>query len=62
MPELYTVMELARVLKVSERTVWTWVAEGRWPEPDVKVSRKCSRWTRQSVEKFFKKNVQIGAD
>jgi excisionase family DNA binding protein len=40
---LLTVQEVGRLLRVSKRTVWRWVAQGRLPAP-VRYSKTCVRW------------------
>jgi excisionase family DNA binding protein len=46
---LLTVQEVANVLKLSKRTVWRWVAQGRLPTP-VRYSRTCVRWKASAIQ------------
>jgi prophage regulatory protein len=49
---LLTVHELADRLRVSRRTIWRWVAQGRLPVP-VRYSRTCVRWKASVVEAYL---------
>jgi excisionase family DNA binding protein len=46
--QLLTVEEVADLLKVCQRTVWRWVAQGRLPAP-LRCSRRCVRWRASAV-------------
>jgi len=48
---LLDVKDVAKLLRVSVRTVWTWRDMGRLPAP-VKIGR-CVRWRRQDVEEWI---------
>jgi len=50
-PTLLTVKDVAKMLTVSVRTVWTWRDMGRLPAP-VRIGR-CVRWRRQDIEKWI---------
>ena len=49
---LLTVEEVADLLKVSKRTVWRWVAQGRVPAP-VRYSKTCVRWKASAVQAYL---------
>jgi excisionase family DNA binding protein len=49
---LLTTKELARVLKVSSRTVWRWLALKRLPEP-IRYSRSCIRWRTSTIQAYL---------
>ena len=49
--ELLAVADLARLLKVSTRTIWTWHSAGRLPSP-VKVGR-IVRWRAADVDAWL---------
>lgn len=46
---LYTVADVARILDVTERTVWKWTAEGRLPEP-IKMGERWTRWRKEEID------------
>jgi excisionase family DNA binding protein len=50
--ELLTVREVAELMKVSRRTVWRWVAQGRLPIP-VRYSRTCVRWKASIMRAYL---------
>jgi predicted DNA-binding transcriptional regulator AlpA len=49
---LLTVQDVARLFKVSRRTIWRWVAEGRLPEP-IRYSRLCVRWPSSVIRPYL---------
>jgi prophage regulatory protein len=50
--ELLTVNDLIALLKISRRSVWRWVAEGRLPQP-VRYSATCVRWKASVIETWL---------
>lgn len=48
---LLDVKEVAGLMGVSRRAIWTWADDGTFPEP-LKFGR-LRRWHRDSVEKFL---------
>jgi excisionase family DNA binding protein len=50
--QLLTVREVADLMRVSRRTVWRWVAQGRLPGP-VRYSRTCVRWKASVVRAYL---------
>jgi prophage regulatory protein len=50
--EMLTVRQLASLLKVSRRTIWRWLAQGRLPTP-VRYSRTCVRWKASTVRRYL---------
>lgn len=51
-PPLMSVREVAALLGVHRRTVWTWSGSGKMPAP-VRVGAKVVRWRRRDVEKWL---------
>ena len=49
-PLLVDVKEVARLLGVGERTVWSKVASGAMPQP-VRIGKLC-RWVRTDIEEW----------
>jgi len=47
---LLRVEEVARMLNISTRSVWTDVAAGRLPRP-IKLGAKTTRWRRRDIER-----------
>ena len=50
--QLLTVREVAKLLKVSRRTVWRWRAQGRLPAP-IHCSKTCVRWKASVLQAFL---------
>ena len=48
----YTVSDVARLLDVTERTVWAWSASGRLPRP-VRIGASWTRWAKGSIDSFL---------
>jgi prophage regulatory protein len=48
---MLTVRQLASLLKLSPRTIWRWLAQGRLPKP-VRYSRTCVRWKASSIRAY----------
>ena len=46
------IAELARLLDISTRTIWRYVAIGRLPEP-VRFSKVCVRWKAEEVQQYI---------
>ena len=44
------IADLARLLDLSTRTIWRYVAIGRLPEP-VRFSKVCVRWKAEEVQR-----------
>ncbi len=49
---LLTVAEVARIHRVSKRTIWRWVANKRFPEP-IRYSKKCVRWKATEIQAYL---------
>jgi len=47
-PVMIAARDVARLLSVSERTIWQWAADGHLPRP-VKIGRVV-RWHRQTID------------
>lgn len=47
----FNVNQVAVRYGVSEQTIWSWMRQGRFPQP-LRISRKCSRWTEGMLEEF----------
>jgi excisionase family DNA binding protein len=52
--EFWSPQQLAKLLGVSRRTVWSMVARGDLPRP-LRVSRSLVRWTRSDVAAFIER-------
>lgn len=50
-PELFTVDDVARLLRVSRRTVFRMRARGLLPPP-VRMSRRIVRWLRSDLQQY----------
>lgn len=50
--EFLTVRQVARRLDISPRTVWRWVAVGRFPAP-LRIGPKFVRWRRDDLERYL---------
>ncbi len=46
---LLTIIDICRIFSIKQRTVHTWVAVGRLPEP-IRLSSSVVRWRRKDVE------------
>ena len=42
--KLYAVRDVANVLGITPRTVWRWVENKEFPEPDIKKGDQFLRW------------------
>jgi prophage regulatory protein len=51
--QLLTIQEVADLLKVSKRTVWRWLRQGRLPVP-IRCSERCIRWQASVVRAYLK--------
>lgn len=49
---LMTGVEVAKALRVTRRSLSSWVREGRFPKPDVTVSATVKRWRRGTVRSW----------
>ncbi|SFM41629.1 transcriptional regulator, AlpA family [Marinobacter pelagius] len=47
----YTIDEVSSRYKVSTKTIWRWVREGRFPRP-VKVGPGTTRWREEDLQAF----------
>jgi prophage regulatory protein len=50
--QLLTVEEVMKLLRVSRRTVWRWLAEGRLPRP-LRPTCVCTRWKASDIRKYL---------
>jgi len=50
--QLLTVEEVMNLLRVSRRTVWRWVAQGRLPRP-IRPTCVCTRWKASDIWKYL---------
>jgi excisionase family DNA binding protein len=50
--QMITVQQLANLLKVSRRTIWRWLSQGRLPGP-VRYSRTCVRWKASAIRSYM---------
>jgi predicted DNA-binding transcriptional regulator AlpA len=51
-PDLLTVRDVARRLRISERTVWRWTALGLLPLP-VHPHSRSTRWRAIDIERYL---------
>lgn len=51
-PRLLKLSDVANRLDVSRRTIWRWLALGRFPRP-IRFSGVCVRWRSEDVEAFI---------
>ncbi len=51
---LMTVLDVAALLGISDRTVWLWTHSGRLPKP-VKLTPRVVRWRRSDLQHFLDK-------
>ncbi len=56
-PELLTASEVARVLRISERSVWRLCADGKLPSP-LHVGG-AARWKKSDIEEWFQRATEI---
>lgn len=59
MPVLYRAVDVAELLKVSKRTLWTWVAEGKWPDPDIRRGARFRRWSLQVIQRAVRSRPKV---
>lgn len=54
--ELFSVSEVARILSVSERTVWSLVKKKELAQPyTLPGTKSCRRWFRFDIEQYLDK-------
>jgi excisionase family DNA binding protein len=58
-PKLINAEELARLLDVSERTLWRLLSGGKLPQP-VRIGRN-TRWRLEEVSDWIQKGCPAGA-
>jgi predicted DNA-binding transcriptional regulator AlpA len=56
--QLLTAQEVADLLKVSRRTVWRWLAQGRLPPP-IRCSQRCPRWKASVLRAYLEELSNI---
>ncbi|XZE56141.1 helix-turn-helix transcriptional regulator [Planctomycetaceae bacterium SH139] len=49
---LLTAQEIAKLLQVSDRTVWQWVEKNEFPKP-IRLSQRKYRWFPHQVKSFI---------
>ena len=47
-----TLQDVATVYRVSKRTIWRWVAEGRLPRP-LAITRRIRRWKACEIQQHL---------
>lgn len=52
--QLLTARDVSHLLKVSRRTIWRWVAQGRLPDP-IRYSRTCVRWKASVLRAYLER-------
>ncbi len=48
-PVLVSPKEVCQMLGIRRRTLFRWIARGRWPEP-IRLNARVIRWDRRKVE------------
>jgi len=51
MEKLYTVKEIAKILSVSQNTIWRWVREKKLKS--IKLSNGATRFTEKDIQEFM---------
>lgn len=52
--EFVSAREMAKRLDMGLSTVWAKVHKGQLPKPDLKMGRRCTRWSWQNVLEHLK--------
>lgn len=47
------VKDISEKYAVAESTIWKWVGEGKLPPHYAKLSRKCTVWNAEEIDKAF---------
>lgn len=58
MEKLYTVKEVAKILSVSQNTIWRWVREGKLKS--IKLSNGATRFTEKDIQEFMGVENNVG--
>jgi excisionase family DNA binding protein len=56
--KLYTVKEVAKILSVSQNTIWRWVREGKLKS--IKLSNGATRFTEKDIQEFMGVENNVG--
>ena len=48
-PRVLRIGDLQKMLRVSRRTIYDWVAEGYFPKSDVRLGRQLRAWRTETV-------------
>jgi excisionase family DNA binding protein len=51
--ELLTVKDLAKLLVVSERTIYNKVSAGNFPIRPIRIGRRLLRWRRHDIDEYI---------
>ncbi len=54
--ELLTVLDVAALFKISQKSVWRWVDRGWLPQP-LRFNRWVVRWRRRDVQEMLDKKM-----
>jgi len=52
MNELFTIEDVARLVKVAARTLRRWDSAGRMPEP-IRKGQRCVRWRSEDISRWI---------
>jgi hypothetical protein len=55
LPELFTMAEVARALKINKRTLRRWIIGGEFPDATHRINRKTIRWSASTVAEAVKR-------
>lgn len=50
---VYRLDDVADLLQIGKRTAERLLAEGKLPQPDIRLSRRCLRWRESTISKFI---------
>lgn len=50
--QMMSAKQIGEKVGVTEKTVWCWVDEGKFPKPDFKISHKVTRWKLSTLAKW----------
>ncbi len=49
----YRVEDMVRLFDVTERCIWTWVSQGRLPQPR-RIGRRWTRWPKEEIDALLR--------
>lgn len=57
----YSPKELAQILRIGVRTLWTWIATGKIPPP-IRYTGRCVRWKESQIRDFLDRGKESTAE